>query len=49
MKKVEPKALHKLEMDALKESVKHAQEVGKGTTQKVDSMSTSMASLAQSV
>ena len=36
-------------MDALKEYVKRAQEVGKGTAQKVDNMSTSIASLAQSV
>jgi hypothetical protein len=36
-------------MDALKEFVKHAQEVGEGTAHKVDSMSTSMAGLAQLV
>jgi hypothetical protein len=36
-------------MDALKESVKHAQEVGEGTAQNVDNMSTSIASLAQLV
>jgi hypothetical protein len=47
-KKAETEALlrQRQEMDALKESVKHAQEVGEGTTQKVDSMSTSMAGLA---
>jgi ATPase subunit of ABC transporter with duplicated ATPase domains len=48
-KKVEAEALQRQEMDALKESVKRAQEVGEGTAQKVDSMSTSMAGLAQSV
>jgi hypothetical protein len=48
-KKAEAEALQRQEMDALKESVKRAQEVGEGTAQKVDSMSTSMAGLAQSV
>jgi hypothetical protein len=48
-KKVEAEALQRQEMDALKESVKRAQEVGEGTAQKVDSMSTSIAGLAQSV
>jgi hypothetical protein len=36
-------------MDALKESVKRAQEIGEGTAQKLDSMSTSIAGLAQLV
>jgi hypothetical protein len=48
-KKAEAEVLQRQEMDALKESVKRAQEVGEGTAQKVDSMSTSIAGLAQSV
>jgi hypothetical protein len=36
-------------MDALKESVKCAQEVGEGTAQRLESMSMSILGLAQSV
>jgi hypothetical protein len=48
-KKVESEAMQRQEMDALKESIKRAQEVGEGTAQKLESMSMSISGLAQSV
>jgi hypothetical protein len=41
--------MQRQEMEALKESVKHTQDVGEGTAQRLESMSMSISRLAQSV